>query len=618
MSLPVESKARKPSLLTLAGLLSVALVAAFALSLTAFAQALNEYAYDFLFRLLPPASWQPGSIILAIDEATLTKYSGVAGIRGALAAGLQAIAPARPSAVAIDIVLADQSPVPGMDDALERALAATSKPVLACELMQDGARWEEPIERFRKHATALGEVHADIDRYDAISRDVPLEKVAGHDRRWILALAAWAAAKNLKIEESPDDLTAGGIRIPSRRRDGRTMRIRYAPLAMGGIPRISVAELERDPALVSRFAGKMVFAGVTAQTAMRDRWMTPLSNGIAMSGIEINANVYETISQGQFLTDTPAAFVALVCIGLAVSTGLIFALTSGWAAYVLALLPLLASQVIPAVAFAGGAVWPWLPATLTALFSVAVAAAWKQVRVRRELTHSQQQTNVYQQAIQFVTHEMRTPLTAIQGSSELIGRYATMPEAKRQQMAELINSESKRLSRMIETFLSVERLSAGQMELRQDVFSLRDLVSGCVERARLIAERKRITINLEDLPPAELTGDRELMEYAIYNLLTNAVKYSPPETRVTVYGDIRDGEVRLSVRDQGIGMERKEVARIFEKFYRTSRAEQSGEVGTGIGLSIVEQIVTQHGGRVQVESEPGKGSEFTLILKQTA
>ena len=613
--MPVESKPRTPSFLTLAGLMSAALMFAFALSLTAFAQALNDYAYDFLFRLLPPAAWHPESIILAIDEATLTKYSGVAGIRSALAAGLQAIAPFRPAAVAIDIVLADESPIAGMDDNLERALAGTTKPVLACELLGDGARWEEPLARFRKLAVALGEVHADLDRYDAISRDVPLEKVAGHDRRWILALAVWAAAKGVKIEESPDDVSVGQVRIPSRRRDGRTMRIRYAPLAMGGIPRIPVAELERDPALGARFTGKTVFVGLTAQTAMRDRWMTPLSNGVAMSGIEINANVYETIAQGQFLTDTPAAYVVFVCIGLAVMAGLIFAWASGWTAYVLALLPLLASQLIPAFAFAYSSVWPWLPPTLTALATVAAAAAWKQVRVRRELTHSQHQTTVYQQAIQFVTHEMRTPLTAIQGSSELIGRYATMPEAKRQQIAQLINSESKRLSRMIETFLSVERLSAGEMELKQEHFSLADLVSTCVERARPVAERKRIVIEVQAIPAAALTGDRELMEYAVYNLLANAVKYSPPETCVTVYGDIRDGELRLSVRDQGMGMERKEVARIFEKFYRTKRAEQSGEVGTGIGLSIVEQIVTRHGGRIQVESEPGKGSEFTLILK---
>jgi len=111
-----------------------------------------------------------------------------------------------------------------------------------------------------------------------------------------------------------------------------------------------------------------------------------------------------------------------------------------------------------------------------------------------------------------------------------------------------------------------------------------------------------------------LTGDRELMEYAFYNLLTNAIKYSPSKTEVTVYGG-RDGErFEVSVRDQGIGMDQKEVRNIFQKFYRTRKAEQSGEVGTGIGLSIVEQIVLQHGGKIEVTSTPGKGSCFTLIL----
>jgi two-component system phosphate regulon sensor histidine kinase PhoR len=107
------------------------------------------------------------------------------------------------------------------------------------------------------------------------------------------------------------------------------------------------------------------------------------------------------------------------------------------------------------------------------------------------------------------------------------------------------------------------------------------------------------------------------MEYAVYNLLTNAVKYSPPDTRVRVFGENeKGGVVRLAIKDQGIGMDKNEVRRIFEKFYRTKRAEQSGEAGTGIGLSIVEQIVTQHGGAIQVESEPGKGSQFTLVLRK--
>jgi two-component system OmpR family sensor kinase len=213
----------------------------------------------------------------------------------------------------------------------------------------------------------------------------------------------------------------------------------------------------------------------------------------------------------------------------------------------------------------------------------------------------------------FVTHEMRTPLTAIQGSSELIGRYA-MTEEKRNQMAQLINSESKRLGRMIEIFLSVERLSAGQMELKKERFSGMELMSACVERVRPLAERKQIRIRVEPGPEAPLSGDRELMEYAFYNLLTNAVKYSPSSTEVVVFIQ-RDGErARISVKDQGIGMDQKEVRKIFHKFYRTRKAEESGEAGTGIGLSIVEQIVMQHGGSIEVTSSPGQGSCFTLVL----
>jgi len=208
---------------------------------------------------------------------------------------------------------------------------------------------------------------------------------------------------------------------------------------------------------------------------------------------------------------------------------------------------------------------------------------------------------------------MRTPLTAIQGSSELIGRYA-MTEEKRKQIAQLINSESKRLGRMIETFLSVERVSAGQIELKKEQFSAMDLMSSCVERVRPLAERKQIAIHMEPGADAPLTGDRELMEYAFYNLLTNAVKYSPPSTEVSVFAQREGDRLRISVRDQGIGMDRKEVRKIFQKFYRTKKAEQSGEVGTGIGLSIVEQIVKQHGGSIEVTSSPGRGSCFTLVL----
>jgi two-component system sensor histidine kinase SenX3 len=104
------------------------------------------------------------------------------------------------------------------------------------------------------------------------------------------------------------------------------------------------------------------------------------------------------------------------------------------------------------------------------------------------------------------------------------------------------------------------------------------------------------------------------MEYAVYNLINNAIKYSSVETLVTVSATVDSAHLRLSVRDQGIGMDEKELRSIFQKFYRTKRAEASGEAGTGIGLSIVEQIVTHHGGKIEVSSAPGHGSCFTVVL----
>jgi two-component system sensor histidine kinase SenX3 len=209
---------------------------------------------------------------------------------------------------------------------------------------------------------------------------------------------------------------------------------------------------------------------------------------------------------------------------------------------------------------------------------------------------------------------MRTPLTAIQGSSELMGRYASMPDEKRKQIAGVINSESKRLGRMISTFLSVERLSAGEMELKREQFSARDLVETCIGRAKPLADGKRIAIDSHGLADEPLAGDRELMEYAVYNLLTNAIKYSPGGTQVTVSAGRRGARFQIAVEDQGIGMDQKEVHSIFQKFYRTRKAEESGETGTGIGLSIVREIVHRHGGAIEVTSRPGEGSCFTLVL----
>ena len=147
-----------------------------------FGQQFDKYAYDFLFRREQPDTGEPGSIILAIDDQTLLDYGGQTGIRDALADGLERIAPAKPAAVAVDVILADPGS-PQSDSNLERAFSQTHNLILASYVLRND-KWNEPIARFRKYAVYVGQVHAEFDRYDAVSRDLPLAKVAGIDRRW--------------------------------------------------------------------------------------------------------------------------------------------------------------------------------------------------------------------------------------------------------------------------------------------------------------------------------------------------------------------------------------------------------------------------------------------------
>jgi len=192
-------------------------------------------------------------------------------------------------------------------------------------------------------------------------------------------------------------------------------------------------------------------------------------------------------------------------------------------------------------------------------------------------------------------------------------RY-NLGEEKRKQIADLINSESRRLARMIETFLNVERLSAGELELKQETFPVRQVLEACLGRARPLAERKQIRFEVGEVADALLTGDRELMEYAIYNLLTNAVKYSPAQTVVTVEGRPDGQHLRLAVRDQGIGMEQHEFAQDFPEVLPDRPGGRVRRGGHRDRLSIVEQIVLHHGGRIGGDQRPRQRFLFYLVL----
>lgn len=218
-------------------------------------------------------------------------------------------------------------------------------------------------------------------------------------------------------------------------------------------------------------------------------------------------------------------------------------------------------------------------------------------------------TETLEQHVSTVSHELHTPLTMIQGFSELL-LTRTLTQEKSHEALRQINSAATRLSRLIEDLLSVSRIESGRLTVRSAPVGLAEVVREVV--AGFPTERD-IEVDLEpDLPP--LMADRDMMVQILTNLLSNALKYSPPQSAVSVQARRKDATVEVAVKDLGIGMTEEESGRIFGKFFRVDRDEVREAGGTGLGLYITKQLLERQGGRITVRSEPGLGSTFLCAL----
>lgn len=214
-----------------------------------------------------------------------------------------------------------------------------------------------------------------------------------------------------------------------------------------------------------------------------------------------------------------------------------------------------------------------------------------------------------------VSHELKTPVGAISLLSEAIEDAAGDQDAVRH-FTRSLHKESRRLSALVQDIIELSRLQGTDVVSKGTVVDLNWTVREAADHTRLAAESKGISVKIGGHTTVPVFGDPDLLSTAIRNLIDNAVRYSPENTRVGVGLRERDGMARITVTDQGPGIPDAEQDRIFERFYRvdTARSRQTG--GTGLGLSIVKHVMAQHGGEVSVWSQPGRGSTFTLVIPQ--
>lgn len=602
----------RPFVVRIAYLAALGLVAPL-LAWNGFVRQVNAAVGDILLRLRGPEVSRnaDGIVLLAIDDRTAATYGPLPLRRSLLAEGLNRLAAFQPKVLALDLLLSEPTE-PAEDGPLSAALRRFPACVLSAAMESDGAdrlNWLLPLPLLRDGA-AVGHVHAAPDA-DGVVRSVLLQKQAEGRRYWALGLVVARLALGAPTPlEATQYLDLGPVPVPAAEADDRLMAINYAG-PEGTFRRVPFAAVLDGSARAEAFRGRIVIVGATAQGS-GDRLFTPVSSGLGMSGIEIHANVVRTILDRAFLVPLGAAgellvyaMVAAACLG-----------GVGWlhgSRLVTALAATAASlPLVCLLALRAHRVWPLASMLAVFLAAAGIAIIGEYGFVSAALRRSEQKRKEYAFRVQVIAHEIKTPLTAIQGSSEMISEH-WVPDEKRVEMAGLIHQESRRLTALIQVFLDVERMAAGGLKLEKRTVDARELGADVLDRAHQYAARKRIRIE-SDIPALMVRADPELLTFAIYNLLTNAVKYSPRGSEILLSAVEGNDSVAITVADQGYGIAASEQQRVFDKFYRLKRDEKGPESGSGIGLALVKEIMEQHSGSVRIESRPGAGSRFTLVL----
>lgn len=356
---------------------------------------------------------------------------------------------------------------------------------------------------------------------------------------------------------------------------------------------------DRCLTILSHQAGESMAAFIAGPQYIETQWLAAAARALQ----DENQRVYLMDASGNAVNAQPPAESGRRTLRLSSDTGL------PWTVVVVSIAPQGETEELASrrqLLFAGLALAVILVLTSGYLTARTVSRELAVARLKSEFVSA-------------VSHEFRTPLATLSQLTENLAEGRVTTEERRNAYYQAQSRATSRLHRLVERLLDFGRMEAGALRYRPELLDLGQVTRSIVDEFEHVAATSgheiRVTIEPE-LPPVR--ADREALRQAVWNLLDNAIKYSPGRPAVWVEVAREDGSVAIRVRDQGLGIPAQEQKLLFRKFVRGSAAEATQVKGTGIGLAMVDYIVRAHNGRIRVQSVPGEGSTFTLLLKMEA
>jgi Osmosensitive K+ channel histidine kinase len=387
-------------------------------------------------------------------------------------------------------------------------------------------------------------------------------------------------------------------------------------------PFVSLAQLLIDPKTIN-FSDKIVIIGNDTEQNSDDYILTPFSREVAaMSLTEMHANMIETVIGNSAVRVAPA-WLNLLFVFLIAAFTIHIVLTMKPAKGLL----VLASSVVGFVVVSFLAFWPfkfWIVMAhpLLAIFLcyyffipyrliVENRRSWEYYQKNKLLSQVEElKTNF----ISMMSHDLKTPIARIQGMTDVISADSTPISSQQREAVDTIKHSADDLLKFINAILNYGRIESEGVRLNLQSKDLNNILTEVIRKHEFLAKIKRIQIVSELEPLFPIPVDADLMKQVLSNLVENAIKYSPEDTKILVSSEERDNYVVIQVADQGQGIPQDELQNIFMKFFRSKNAKSSPIKGSGLGLYLAKYFTELHQGRIYAESEIGEGSTFTVEL----